>query len=132
MLDVVGTQPELSSVYRLTTLPVRFHEAYATVDREENRTSYADVPGLPRKAMWIFDFANLEKWRAWKAKEKSLTLVPVSLLVEHTTQTEIKRRLLSAGPMPFTMVHGFCHLLCSILRLESWLNPIWKVRAVAT
>jgi glyoxylase I family protein len=123
---------------QLRTLPLRLHHhAYTTDDHEENRKFYEDVLGLPLKAMWIereridgedvdlghafyalgdgsflafFNFSNPEKQRAWRAKEQSL-FVHISLLVEPTTQTEIKNRLLAAGMKPFTMDHGFCHSL---------------------
>jgi glyoxylase I family protein len=124
---------------QLRTLPIRLHHhAYTTVDHEETRKFHEDVLGLPRKAMWIereridgedvdlghafyalgdgnflefFNFSYPEKQRAWKAKEQSL-FVHISLLVEQTTPKEIRRRLLSAGLIPFTMEHGFCHSLC--------------------
>jgi glyoxylase I family protein len=119
----------------LKKLPIRLHHhAYTTGDHEQTRQFYEDVLGLPLVAMYIereyidgewvelghafyglgdgsalafFNFADPQKQAAWQAKDQS-RFIHVSLLVDKTTQREIKARLAAADIVPFTVEHGYC------------------------
>jgi glyoxylase I family protein len=110
------------------------HHAYTTDDHEMNRRFYEDVLGIPLTAMYIekewiqgewielghafyslhdgsslafFNFADENKQRILKAREQSL-FVHISMLVEASTQAELKERITAAGLESFLLEHGFC------------------------
>ena len=130
----MGSQTDMAAM-PLKKLPKRLHHhAYTTDDHERNRQFYEDVLGLPLVAMYVerelihgewvelghafyglgdgsaltfFHFADPEKGAAWRAKDQPL-FVHIALLVEPSTQSEIRARLTDAGFEPFILEHGIC------------------------